>query len=57
MAKKAAISNHIQLGKPPWLRFLGGFGLGSFVWQRQQTSLSSGFQVLQFGQSMFYFLK
>jgi hypothetical protein len=26
--------------------------LGSGVWQRQQSSLSSGFQVLQFGQSI-----
>jgi hypothetical protein len=52
MAKNTAISSHIQLEKPVVLRFLGGLGFGSGVWQRQHTSLSSGFQVLQFGQSM-----
>jgi hypothetical protein len=42
-----------QSGRPrktTGLRFSLTTGLGSGVWQRQQTSLSSGFQVLQLGQ-------
>jgi len=46
---------HAQAEKPCRF-FLGGLGLGIGVWQRQQTSLSSGFQVLQFGQFIRYIL-
>jgi hypothetical protein len=42
------------MGKPKnvWRFFFFGCGFGSSSWQRQQTSLSSGFHVLQFGQSI-----
>ncbi len=45
----------IQAGRPKMvrgLRFFFSSGLGRGVWQRQQTLLSSGFQVPQLGQSM-----
>ncbi len=45
----------IQAGRPKMvrgLRFFFSSGLGRGVWQRQQTFLSSGFQVPQLGQSM-----
>jgi hypothetical protein len=53
-AKKTSKSTHIQIGKPKkFCRFfLGGSGLGNSCWQRQQSVLSSGFQVpqlVQFG--------
>ena len=53
-AKKTRSNTHIQIGKPKMLGrfFLGGSGLGSSVWQRQQSVLSSGFhvpQLVQFG--------
>jgi len=47
---------NIQRGMPMMrgIRRLGfsGLGVGRGVWQRQQTFLSSGFQVPQLGQSM-----
>ncbi len=42
------------LGRERFFSFSTGLGRG--VWQRQQTSLSSGFQVWQFGQSMCAFV-
>jgi hypothetical protein len=50
--KKTIKATHIQIGKPANVWRLGflGTGFGSSVWQRQQMSLSSGFQVPQFGQ-------
>jgi hypothetical protein len=51
-AKSMAMTTQNQGGKPVVRFFLVGLGLGIGVWQRQQTSLSSGFQVLQFGQFM-----
>ena len=52
-AKKTTNITQAQMGSPQKEVRLGflGWGLGSSVWQRQQTVLSSGFQVPQFGQS------
>lgn len=52
-AKNRMIATQTQIGKPPnvcRVFFLSGKGFGISVWQRQQTSLSSGFHVPQFGQ-------
>jgi hypothetical protein len=51
--KKTIKMTHIQTGSPAKVcvvRFFLGCTLGSSDWQRQHTSLSSGFQVPQFGQ-------
>ena len=48
MKKISATTSQTQMGMPRnMMRRLGFFstGRGSTVWQRQQTSLSSGFQV------------
>jgi hypothetical protein len=51
IAKRAKIT-HVQTGIPSTrMGFFSGLGLGISVWQRQQTRLSSGFHVPQFGQS------
>ena len=54
--KKRASTTIIHKGMPRTVRcparFLGGLGVGRAVWQRQQTFLSSGFQVPQLGQFM-----
>jgi hypothetical protein len=51
--KITSTTSQAQSGRPrktTGLRFSLTTGLGSGVWQRQQTSLSSGFHVLQLGQ-------
>jgi hypothetical protein len=50
-----AKATHIQMGSPAKVcRFgFGGDGLGNSDWQRQHTSLSSGFQVPHSGQFIF----
>lgn len=53
-AKKKTNASQNHRGKPAMRRgsrFFFSTGRGSSVWQRQQTSLSSGFHVPQFGQS------
>ena len=54
-AKKKTIAIQTQIGNPAnvcRVFFFSGSGFGNSVWQRQQTSLSSGFHVPHFGQSI-----